>query len=462
MRSWRMTTFESLVLPEPLLQAISALDYITMTPVQAQSLPSLLEGRDVIAQARTGSGKTVAFGLAALARIDATQTSLQGLILCPTRELADQVSKSIRALARFIPNVKLLTLCGGIPLRPQLASLTHMPHIVVGTPGRIQELLDQNALSLSAVRVLVLDEADRMLDMGFLDAISALVAKTPRTRQTLLFSATYPDGIRKISERIQRDPVAVTVDHGEALAAIEQRFYEVDDKRRFDALVRLLAVERPQSALVFCNTRRDTADVADSLIARGFSAQALHGELDQRERDEVLVRFANRSCAVLVATDVAARGLDIDDLPMVVNYEVATDADAHVHRIGRTGRAGRSGLALSLVAPAEMPRMKVIEERIGVVRWLPLPSSNGPRDEPLLAAMATLAIDAGRQDKLRPGDVLGSLTGTAGLNAEVVGKIDIFATRAYVAIRRDTAALALQRLRQNKIKGRSFRVRAID
>ena len=462
MRSWRMITFESLVLPEPLLQAISALNYTTMTPVQAQSLPSLLEGRDVIAQARTGSGKTVAFGLAALSRIDATHTSLQVLILCPTRELADQVSKSIRAMARFIPNVKLLTLCGGIPLRPQLASLTHMPHIVVGTPGRIQELLDQAALSLSAVRVLVLDEADRMLDMGFLDAISALVAKTPKTRQTLLFSATYPDGIRTISARIQRDPVAVTVDHGEALAAIEQRFYEVDDKRRFDALVRLLAVERPQSALVFCNTRRDTADVAEGLIARGFSAQALHGELDQRERDEVLVRFANRSCAVLVATDVAARGLDIDDLPMVVNYEVATDADAHVHRIGRTGRAGRSGLALSLVAPAEMPRMKVIEERIGVVRWLPLPSSNGPRDEPLLAAMATLAIDAGRQDKLRPGDVLGSLTGSAGLSADVVGKIDIFATRAYVAIRRDTAALALQRLRQNKIKGRSFRVRAID
>ncbi len=457
-----MTTFNTLGLPEPLLQALSALDYSTMTPVQAQSLPSLLEGKDVIAQARTGSGKTVAFGLATLARIDATQTSLQALILCPTRELADQVSKSIRALARFIPNVKLLTLCGGIALRPQLASLTHMPHIVVGTPGRVQELLDQDALSLSAIRVLVLDEADRMLDMGFLDAISALVARTPKTRQTLLFSATYPDGIRAISQHIQRAPVAVTVDHGEALAAIEQRFYEVDAKRRFEALVRLLAVERPESALVFCNTRRDTADVAEGLIARGFSAMALHGDLDQRDRDEVLVRFTNRSSAVLVATDVAARGLDIDDLPMVVNYEVATDADAHVHRIGRTGRAGRSGIALSLVAPAEMPRMKFIEERIGTVRWLPLPPANGPRDEPLLASMATLVIDAGRQDKLRPGDVLGSLTGSAGLSADVVGKIAIFATRAYVAIRRDTAVLALQRLRQNKIKGRSFRVRSLD
>ena len=277
MRSCRMTTFDTLGLPEPLLQALSALDYTTMTPVQAQSLPGLLEGRDAIAQARTGSGKTVAFGLAALARIDVTQTSLQALVLCPTRELADQVSKSIRALARFIPNVKLLTLCGGIPLRPQLASLTHMPHVVVGTPGRIQELLDQDALSLSDVRVLVLDEADRMLDMGFLDAISALVAKTPKTRQTLLFSATYPDAIRGISARIQRSPETVTVDHGEALAAIEQRFYEVDDKHRFDALVRLLAVERPPSALVFCNTRRDTADVAEGLVARGFSAQALHG-----------------------------------------------------------------------------------------------------------------------------------------------------------------------------------------
>ena len=457
-----MTNFDTLGLPEPLLQAVSALEFTTMTPVQAQALPSLLEGRDVIAQARTGSGKTVAFGLAALARIDATQTSLQALILCPTRELADQVSKSIRALARFIPNVKLLTLCGGIALRPQLASLSHVPHIVVGTPGRIQELLDQGALDLSGVRVLVLDEGDRMLDMGFLDAITALVAKTPKTRQTLLFSATYPDAIRAISARMQRVPVTVTVDHGEALASIEQRFHEVDGGRRVDALVRLLAVERPESALLFCNTRRDTADVADALVARGFSALALHGDLDQREREEILVRFANRSCAVLVATDVAARGLDIDDLPMVVNVEVATDADAHVHRIGRTGRAGRSGLAVSLVAPAEMPRMKFIEERLGNVHWLPLPPANGPRDEPLLASMATLVIDAGRQDKLRPGDVLGSLTGSAGLTADVVGKIDIFATRAYVAIRRDTAALALQRLRQNKIKGRNFRVRAID
>ena len=457
-----MDKFDSLALPPALLQALAALEIETMTPVQAHSLPGLLDGRDVIAQARTGSGKTIAFGLAVMARIDATQTGLQALVLCPTRELADQVSKSLRALARFIPNVKLLTLCGGIALRPQLASLTHVPHIVVGTPGRIQELLDSDALTLSAVRVLVLDEADRMLDMGFLDAISALVGKTPKTRQTLLFSATYPDEIRAISRRIQRDPIEVTVDHGEALAAIEQRFYEVDEKHRFDALVRLLAVERPQSALVFCNTRRDTSDVAEALSARGFSASGLHGELDQRERDETLVRFANRSCAVLVATDVAARGLDIDDLPMVVNFEVATDADAHVHRIGRTGRAGRRGLALSLVAPAEMPRMKFIEERIGRVSWLPLPSSNGPRDEPLLAAMATLAIDAGRQDKLRPGDVLGSLTGSAGLSADVVGKIDIFATRAYVAIRRDTAALALQRLQKNKIKNRSFRVRAID
>ncbi|MFZ2236777.1 MAG: ATP-dependent RNA helicase DbpA [Dokdonella sp.] len=457
-----MDKFDTLALPPALLQALAALEFETMTPVQTQSLPGLLEGRDVIAQARTGSGKTIAFGLAVMARIDATKTGLQALVLCPTRELADQVSKSLRALARFVPNVKLLTLCGGIALRPQLASLTHEPHIVVGTPGRIQELLDQNALSLSGIRVLVLDEADRMLDMGFLDAISALVVKTPKTRQTLLFSATYPGEVRKISQRIQRDPVEITVDHGEALATIEQRFYEVDARNRVDALRRLLSVERPESALVFCNTRRDTADVADALIAHKFSALALHGDLDQRDRDEILVRFANRSCAVLVATDVAARGLDIDDLPMVVNYEVATDADAHIHRIGRTGRAGRSGLAVSLVAPAEMPRMKFIEERIGSVSWQPLPPSNGPRDEPLLAAMATLVIDAGRQDKLRPGDVLGSLTGTAGLSADVVGKIDIFATRAYVAIRRDTAAVALQRLRQNKIKGRSFRVRALD
>jgi ATP-independent RNA helicase DbpA len=462
MRSLRMSTFSNLPLSKPLLDGLAALEYVQMTPIQGASLPPILDGKDVIAQAPTGSGKTAAFGLGLLSRLDTSLIALQALVLCPTRELADQVSKEIRRLAAFVPNVKLLTLCGGIPLRPQLASLTHAPHVVVGTPGRIQELMDQGALLLDQIRVAVLDEADRMLDMGFLDEINALVGQTPKTRQTLMFSATFPDEIRKISRSLQNDPVEVSAGDADEALAIVQQFFEVDGNRRFDALVRLLTTHRPESTLIFCNTRRDTQDLAEGLSRRGFSALALNGDLEQRDRDEILVRFANRSCAILVATDVAARGLDIDDLPAVVNWEVSTDPDVHVHRIGRTGRAGRKGVAFSLVAASEMPRMSALEARTGKpVKWASLPNASG-QSQPLIATMSTLCIDAGRQDKLRPGDVLGALTGDAGIAGEAVGKINIFATRSYVAIRRDQAANALKRLRAGKIKGRSFRIRSIE
>ncbi len=458
----RMNPFSQLALREELQRGVEALDYVEMTPVQAQSLPHILEGRDVMAQARTGSGKTAAFALGLLSRIDPGVTGVQALVLCPTRELADQVSKEIRKLARFVANIKLLTLCGGIPLRPQLASLTHAPHVVVGTPGRIQELVDQGALLLDALRVLVLDEADRMLDMGFHDPIMALVVTTPRDRQTLLFSATLPEEVREISRGLQRDPVELTVADGADEPVIEQHFYEIDGNRRFDALERLLKHHRPESTLVFCNMRRETEDLAEGLVRRGFSAAALHGDLDQRDRDETLVRFVQRSCAILVATDVAARGIDIEELPAVINWELSTDPDVHLHRIGRTGRAGREGLALSLVAPAEMPRAIALEARTPTrLRWSTLPRVDASA-QPLVARMATLCIDGGRQDKLRPGDVLGALTGDAGIAATAVGKIGIFATRAYVAVSRDLADTALKRLRAGKIKGRNFRVRAID
>ena len=347
-----MTDFARLPLFAALQQALQEIGYLQMTPVQAASLPPILAGRDVIAQARTGSGKTAAFGLGLLASLDAAAIQLQGLVLCPTRELADQVSREIRRLARFIPNVKVLTLCGGVPLRPHLASLAHEPHIVVGTPGRILELIGKEALPLQAVRLLVLDEADRMLDMGFAEDIGLIIERTPPQRQTLLFSATIPDSIRTISRQFQRDPLDVTVVDDTEVPAIEQTFFEVDEDDKLDALMSLLLSYRPESAVVFCNTRQAVRDVAAQLAAQGFSVLALHGELDQRERDEMLLRFANRSSTVLVASDVAARGLDISELPMVINFDIASDPDTHVHRIGRTGRAGRQGTALTLCSPA--------------------------------------------------------------------------------------------------------------
>ena len=459
-----MTAFSTLPLKPALLASVETLGYAEMTPVQAQSLPPMLAGRDVIAQAQTGSGKTAAFGLGLLQALDADTIRLQALVLCPTRELADQVGKSIRKLAANIPNVKLLTLCGGMPLGPQLASLTHDPHIVVGTPGRVQEHLKRGSLHGGGIKVLVLDEADRMLDMGFAEAIDDIVGRIAKHHQTLLFSATYPDEIRAASQRMQKDPVVVTVDApAEQKPAIEQQFIEVEPAQKLDALAQLLAGERGQHALVFCNMRRDVDAVAQELDRRGYSALALHGDMEQRDRDEVLVRFANRSCNVLVATDVAARGLDIAALPLVLSYDVAHDPDTHTHRIGRTGRAGEAGLAITLCTPRERPKAANIEALNGTpLPWRPLKIAP-PRGKALhLAPMKTLVIDAGRQDKLRPGDILGALTGDAGLIAGDIGKIDVFATRAYVAISRALANKALERLRAGKIKGRNFRVRALN
>ncbi len=464
-----MNDFHAFLLKPALLAAIETLGYTTMTPVQAQSLPPMLAGRDVAAQAQTGSGKTAAFGLSLLQSLDVEAMRLQALVLCPTRELADQVSKAIRKLAANIPNVKLLTLCGGMPLGPQLASLTHDPHIVVGTPGRVQEHLKKGSLHGGGIKVLVLDEADRMLDMGFTEAIDDIIGRIAKHHQTLLFSATYPEGIRAVSQRVQRDPVIISIDApaGQS-SAIEQRFHEVESAQKLDALAQLLhnawTIDGETSqALVFCNMRRDVDAVAQALDQRGFAALALHGDMEQRDRDEVLVRFKNHSCTVLVATDVAARGLDIIGLPLVVCHDIAHDPETHTHRIGRTGRAGQSGLAITLCAPRERPKAANIEAMGDTpLPWRPLKIAP-PQGKTLhLAPMKTLVIDAGRRDKLRPGDILGALTGDAGLAASDIGKIDVFATRAYVAISRARASKALERLQAGKVKGRNFRVRPLN
>lgn len=449
--------FSELNLPPALASGLAAVDYVDMTPVQSATLPTVLAGGDVFAQAHTGSGKTAAYALGLLAALDAGRTALQGLVLCPTRELADQVSREVRRLARAIPNVKVLTLCGGVPLRPQLASLAHEPHIVVGTPGRVQELLAQGALPLAGVRVLVLDEADRLLDLGFQEALDAILAGLPAARQTLLFSATLPASIRSLSQRLQRAPLDVSID--DARPQIEQLFFEVEAGDKPAALRALLLNYPADAALVFCNTRHATRACAVELAQHGHATLALHGELEQREREEMLVRFANRSCAVLVATDVAARGLDIDDLALVINFDLAHDVDTHVHRVGRTGRAGRSGLALSLCAASDAPRaLDIAAARGASLQWRPLPRGAG---QALPAAFVTLVIDAGRQDRLRPGDVLGALTGAAGLPASAVGKIDVFPTRTYVAVARTALAQARAGLKGGRIKGQSFRVREL-
>ena len=456
------TAFSDLPLGASTLANLASLGYAEMTPIQAQSLPLILQGHDLIAQAKTGSGKTAAFGLALLSPLNPRYFGCQALVLCPTRELADQVAKEIRRLARAADNIKVLTLCGGVPYGPQVASLEHGAHVVVGTPGRIQEHLRKGTLVLDGLNTLVLDEADRMLDMGFYDSIAEIIGQLPERRQTLLFSATYPDGIEQLSAAFMRAPQQVRVEAMHDQKQIEQRFFEIDPAERMPAVMRILAGFRPESCVAFCFTRQQCQELVEYLSAKGISAMALHGDLEQRERDQVLTVFANRSCNVLVATDVAARGLDIAALETVINVELARDSEIHVHRIGRTGRAGKRGVAISLVAPAEAHRARAIEERQQApLDWYPLSDLKAQPGEPLQPPMVTLCIAAGRKEKLRPGDILGALTGDAGIPGAQVGKIALFDFQAFVAVERGVARKALARLNAGKIKGRSLKVRVL-
>lgn len=452
--------FASLPLSADMLDNLISLGYTSMTPIQAKGLPIILEGKDIIAKAKTGSGKTAAFAIGLLAKLDVKQFSTQALVLCPTRELADQVAKEIRRIARATHNVKVLTLCGGVALGPQLGSLERGAHIVVGTPGRIVDHIGKGSLKLLNVQQLVLDEADRMLEMGFADALETVLQACPVQRQTLLFSATYPDAIKKISAHCQVDPVEITVESLHSEQQIVQHFFELQNAAQKLAGVKaLLAYYQPQSSIIFCNTKQECQDVYDELRSAGVKALALHGDLEQKERDQVLVRFSNKSCPVLIATDVAARGLDVKGLDAVINFELSRDTEIHVHRIGRTGRAGATGLALSLVAPNEIPRMNRLEDYLQQSLSLqPLPvTQNDPAD--LQPQMVTLCIDGGRKEKVRPGDILGALTKDAGLSAEHIGKIDIFDFHAYVAVHPSIARPALEHLQEGKIKGKKFKAR---
>ncbi|MCW5653584.1 ATP-dependent RNA helicase DbpA [Hydrogenophaga sp.] len=457
------TDFASLPLSPATLANLQRLGYAEMTPIQASALPPALLGKDIIAQAKTGSGKTAAFALALLANLNPRRFAVQTLVLCPTRELADQVTTEIRRLARAEDNIKVVTLCGGVPLRGQLATLEHGAHIVVGTPGRIMDHLERGSLKLDALNTLVLDEADRMLDMGFFDDIVTVAKQCPKDRQTLLFSATYPEGIAKLSAQFMRAPLTVKVETQHAGAQIEQRWYEVTENQRLDTVGQLLAHFRPASTLAFCNTKAQCRDLVAVLQAQGFSALALFGELEQRERDQVLVRFANRSCSVLVATDVAARGLDIASLAAVINVDVTPDPEVHIHRIGRTGRAGESGLALNLASLDEMGSVGRIEQLQGrESAWHPLSELKPASSEPLVPPMVTLHIQGGRKEKIRPGDVLGALTADLGYTREQVGKINVNEWSTYVAVDRAIAQQAASRLNAGRIKGKSVKVRVLE
>jgi len=456
--------FSTTKLNPELIQNLTSLGYHDMTPIQAQSLPAIIDGKDVIAQGKTGSGKTAAFGLGLLHHLNVKRFRVQALVLCPTRELADQVAKEIRKLARAIHNIKVLTLCGGTPTGPQIGSLEHGAHIIVGTPGRIEDHLRKGRLNLSELNTLVLDEADRMLEMGFEPALDLIFSMCPEQRQNLLFSATFPKQIMPITEHLMRDPLVVKVESKHDHSTISQHFYQLDaDQQKNDVIRQLIMANQPESAVIFCNTKVETQALADALLVHGFSCSALHGDLEQRERDQTLTCFANKSINILIATDVAARGLDVDNLDMVINYQLAHDPEIHVHRIGRTGRAGSKGMACSLYTPKDAHKVIKLEAYLDQdiePEDLPeLPAGNSTIKK---ATMVTLQIDGGKKQKLRPGDILGALTANKTIKGDQIGKIQISAIWAYVAVKREIANIALKTIADGKLKGRNFRVRKIN
>ena len=454
--------FSSLNLPQAAIDNLDSLGYKAMTAIQEKSIPLAFKGHDLIAKAKTGSGKTAAFSLPILNKLNIRFFGVQALILCPTRELSSQVAKEIRRLARYQQNIKVVTLCGGQPIGPQIGSLEHGAHIVVGTPGRISDHINKGTLDLNSVNTVVLDEADRMLDMGFVDEITNIISFTPYDRQMLLFSATYPEGIQALSKEFQHEPTTITIKDEQSKSTITQRFYDVPKmKDKDEALLTLLGSKAAESTVIFCNTKIACYDVLEFLRERGYHALALVGEMEQRERDQVLVRFSNKSASILIATDVASRGLDIDDLDLVISYDVTRDPEVHVHRIGRTGRAGKEGLALSLMAASEVKKMFAINDYMNTKYDTSDISKVKSPYEPKKPNMVTLCIDGGKKSKLRPGDILGALTADGGIPGSDVGKINMFPNQAYVAIARPSARIALKLIQEKNMKGRRFRVRRL-
>jgi len=457
-----LLSFSKLSLHKDLLENLESLGYIHMTPIQAASLPQILRGLDVIGQAKTGSGKTAAFALGILQKLNVRNFHIQALVICPTRELADQVAGEIRRLARSIHNIKVLTLCGGTPIGPQITSLGHGAHIVVGTPGRLEDHLRKERLELGKVETLVLDEADRMLDMGFQETLDTIVEQLPSQRQTLLFSATFADQIKAASKRVMNKPLMVQVDANHSENSIEQIFYKVDDeKSRLNALRLLLQKHRPESSLVFCNTKRETRELAQSLINDGFSALALHGDMEQRDREQTLIQFSNNSASILVATDVAARGLDIAGVDAVFNFHLAHDPEVHVHRVGRTGRAGNRGHAYTFFSEREEFKLGLLDVDTGLNSRARLPSSDVLEKRRLKPRFTTLHLGVGKKQKVRPGDILGALTGEKGIQGSNVGKIKVADNWSYVAIETAFASAAHIKLVEGKLKGRSCRARIL-
>jgi ATP-dependent RNA helicase DeaD len=516
-----MTKFTDLGLSESLLKSISDVGFEEPTPVQTESIPILLSGRDLIGQAQTGTGKTAAFALPILERLVPGRKLPQALVMAPTRELAIQVAQTFHQLGKA-SNIRALAIYGGQPINRQLRALQYPVDVIVGTPGRIMDHMRRETLKLDEVSMLVLDEADEMLNMGFIEDIEWILERVPDERQTALFSATMPDRIANLAKRYMRDPQRVAVKSEQVTVRLtEQSVYEVVPRAKVEALTRILDIEMPDSAIIFCRTKREVDNLTQQLQTLGYPADSLHGDLTQFQRDRVMARFRSGQDELLVATDVAARGLDVENVTHVINYDIPGDPENYVHRIGRTGRAGRAGIAITLVTPRERRLMRTIERATGQQikrRNVPTQAQVVARQRQLLGAslteiieqddldqamqivnelstyhepheiaaaavkllmkdlgtaedrgmvsdavlaeagMTRLFISLGRKDGVRPMDVVGAIANEAQIPGKSIGQIEITETHTLVDVPEPVAERVIRALGRTRLRGKPFTV----
>ena len=453
--------FSDLPLSDSTLADLAHLGYSTPTPVQAHALPAVLSGSDLQVKAETGSGKTAAFGIGIIEKIDLNNSQPQALIIAPTRELCNQITSAMRTFGRSKANLRVLTLCGGTAKHPQRDSLKQAVHIIVGTPGRLIDHLQSGHLHLDSMQIVVLDEADRMLDMGFAPQIGDIVGHFPDQHQTLLFSATFDQQARELANAITDDPVFIEVEPEQTPENLKQKLCRCTNENRNQTIHNLLIAQQFSACIIFCNTKKVCHQLRIYLRNMGHAALTLHGDLEQNEREDILVQFAHNRATILIATDVAARGLDIEAVPGVINYDVPTDPATYIHRIGRTARAGLSGTAITLCSNQETHRWeRILELRETVVD--PILSRDAQGKPAIFAPFKTLCILGGRKQKLRPGDLLGALTKDEKLSRDHIGKIDVMQNVSYVAIVNSYAKQALTQLQAGRIKGKKFRVKILN
>jgi ATP-dependent RNA helicase DeaD len=522
-----LTKFDELELNPSILRAVEEMGFEQMSPIQASAIPAVLQGKDIVGQAQTGTGKTAAFGIPLLQKINTKERHLQAIVLCPTRELAIQVAEEVRKLANFMHGIKILPVYGGQEISKQIRSLKSGVQIIIGTPGRVMDHMRRKTIKFDQVNTIILDEADEMLNMGFREDIETILGQIPEERQTILFSATMPQPILEIARTYQKDAQIIRVVKKElTVPKIEQYYYEVSQRNKEDVLARLLDMYNPKLCLVFCNTKKQVDELTSALQGRGYFAEGLHGDLKQQQRDRVMHSFRSGKTEILVATDVAARGIDVDDVEAVFNYDVPQDDEYYVHRIGRTGRAGREGRAFTLVVGRELYKLKdimrycktkikaqpipsindvtavkaekilekvttliqnedlskmvnLIEERVNEEDFTSLDiaaaflklmmgdESSKADDERMSddfgdtgaeAGMVRLFVNLGKNQRVRPGDILGAIAGETGMPGKLIGSIDMYDKYTFVEVPREYASDVIQVMKTAKIKGKSINI----